>query len=73
MWYFINKDYKMNRLKKYYGLNSLYTYNLINKQIIIYDIQIADKGYITKHYIMKNWDNFGIKIEIIKWFDNEKK
>jgi hypothetical protein len=63
----------MNKLKKYYDLNSTYKYIIINKQIIIYDILIADKGYITKHYIMKNWNMFGIKIEILKWFDNEKK
>lgn len=63
----------MNKLKKYYDLNNLYFHKLINKQIVLFDIQIADKGYITKHYIMKNWNKFGIKIEILKWFDNEKK
>lgn len=63
----------MNKLKKFYGLNNLYLHKVINNQIILFDIQIADKGYITKHYIMKNWNKFGIKIEILKWFDNEKK
>lgn len=63
----------MNKLKKYYGFKSIFEYNLISKHIILYDIHIANKGYIIEHFILKGCTRFGIKIDILKMFDNEKK